>query len=98
MLKIHIKFYGNTANDCLPMIQYILLTTIVGLVSNSILCVNQPTCPLPDHLSVIVTVCEKYLSQYPADRELLWEVESVGGPNQRTKIANKIQAVGMSGK
>ncbi|XP_041793185.1 trichohyalin-like isoform X2 [Chelmon rostratus] len=41
-------------------------------------------------------VCEKYLSQYPGDTDLLWEVESIGGPNQRTNISSKIQAMGLS--
>ncbi|XP_030647707.1 soluble lamin-associated protein of 75 kDa [Chanos chanos] len=43
-------------------------------------------------------VCEKYLSTYPADKDLLWEVEGVGGPFQRTHIANKIQAMSLRGK
>uniref|UniRef100_A0A3B5ARA9 Family with sequence similarity 169 member A n=1 Tax=Stegastes partitus TaxID=144197 RepID=A0A3B5ARA9_9TELE len=38
-------------------------------------------------------VCEKYLCQYPGDTDLLWEVESIGGPNQRTNIARKIMAL-----
>ncbi|XP_078105730.1 uncharacterized protein LOC144517519 [Sander vitreus] len=38
-------------------------------------------------------VCEKYLRQFPGDTDLLWEVESVGGPNQRTNMASKIQAM-----
>ncbi|CAB1320207.1 unnamed protein product [Coregonus sp. 'balchen'] len=37
-----------------------------------------------------------YKACIPADRDLLWEVESVGGPSQRTNIANKIQAMGLS--
>ncbi|XP_044051960.1 trichohyalin-like isoform X2 [Siniperca chuatsi] len=41
-------------------------------------------------------VCEKYLCQYPGDTDLLWEVESIGGPNQRTNIACKIQAMDLS--
>ncbi|XP_076586331.1 uncharacterized protein LOC143320504 isoform X2 [Chaetodon auriga] len=41
-------------------------------------------------------VCEKYLCQYPGDTDLLWEVESAGGPNQRTNISSKIQAMGLS--
>ncbi|XP_070759986.1 soluble lamin-associated protein of 75 kDa-like [Enoplosus armatus] len=41
-------------------------------------------------------VCERYLCQYPGDTDLLWEVESIGGPNQRTNIANKIQAMDLS--
>ncbi|XP_068559336.1 microtubule-associated protein futsch-like isoform X2 [Cebidichthys violaceus] len=41
-------------------------------------------------------VCEKYLCQYPGDTDLLWEVESIGGPNQRTNIARKIQAMHQS--
>lgn len=43
-------------------------------------------------------VCEQYLRQYPGDKELLWEVESIGGPNQRSNIASKIQAMGLTGK
>uniref|UniRef100_A0A3Q3WE93 Uncharacterized protein n=1 Tax=Mola mola TaxID=94237 RepID=A0A3Q3WE93_MOLML len=43
-------------------------------------------------------VCEKYLSQYPGDAERLWEVESIGRPNQRTNIANKIQTMDLSGE
>ncbi|KAM7416990.1 hypothetical protein PAMA_018869 [Pampus argenteus] len=41
-------------------------------------------------------VCKKYLSQYPGETDLLWEVESVGGPNQRTNIASKIQTMDLS--
>ncbi|XP_031734607.1 trichohyalin-like isoform X2 [Anarrhichthys ocellatus] len=41
-------------------------------------------------------VCGKYLCQYPGDTDLLWEVESIGGPNQRTNIAGKIQAMDQS--
>ncbi|XP_040898271.1 axoneme-associated protein mst101(2)-like isoform X2 [Toxotes jaculatrix] len=41
-------------------------------------------------------VCEKYLCQNPGDTDLLWEVESIGGPNQRTNIARKIQAMDLS--
>ncbi|XP_062372355.1 soluble lamin-associated protein of 75 kDa-like [Sardina pilchardus] len=43
-------------------------------------------------------VCGKYLSTYPADTGLLWEVESVGGPFQRTQIASKIQEMGLKGR
>lgn len=49
------------------------------------------------HLSLVL-VCEKYLGQYPGDTDLLWEVQSIGGPNQRTNIASKIQAINLSGK
>ncbi|CAB1322378.1 unnamed protein product [Coregonus sp. 'balchen'] len=41
-------------------------------------------------------VCGKYLSLYPAHRDLLWEVESIGGPSQRTNIANKIHTMATS--
>ncbi|KAM6945292.1 uncharacterized protein fam169ab isoform 2-T4 [Lycodopsis pacificus] len=41
-------------------------------------------------------VCGKYLCQYPGDTDLLWEVESIGGPNQRTNIARKIQTMDQS--
>ncbi|TWW61110.1 Soluble lamin-associated protein of 75 kDa [Takifugu flavidus] len=42
-------------------------------------------------------VCEKYLCEYPEHADLLWEVESIGGPYQRTNIASKIQVMGLSG-
>ncbi|XP_059398546.1 soluble lamin-associated protein of 75 kDa-like [Carassius carassius] len=35
-------------------------------------------------------VCRKYLSTYPADVDLLWEVEGVGGVYQKVKVANKL--------
>ncbi|MCJ8746819.1 hypothetical protein PDJAM_G00146220 [Pangasius djambal] len=38
-------------------------------------------------------VCKKYLSLYPDDTELLWEIEGVGSPFQRTQIARKLQAM-----
>ncbi|XP_051278232.1 soluble lamin-associated protein of 75 kDa isoform X2 [Dicentrarchus labrax] len=41
-------------------------------------------------------VCQKYLCQYPEHTDLLWEVESIGGPSQRTNIARKIQAMDLS--
>ncbi|XP_056274217.1 FK506-binding protein 5-like isoform X2 [Pseudoliparis swirei] len=41
-------------------------------------------------------VCEKYLCQYPGDTDLLWEVQSIGGPRQRTNIARKIQDMDQS--
>uniref|UniRef100_A0A8C1WDJ8 Family with sequence similarity 169 member Aa n=1 Tax=Cyprinus carpio TaxID=7962 RepID=A0A8C1WDJ8_CYPCA len=34
-------------------------------------------------------VCEKYFSIYPADKELLCEVENIGSPFQRTLIADR---------
>lgn len=49
------------------------------------------------HCSLLI-VCKKYLLQYPGDTDLLWEVESIGAPNQRTNIANKIQGMDLSGK
>ncbi|ROL40955.1 Soluble lamin-associated protein of 75 kDa [Anabarilius grahami] len=36
-------------------------------------------------------VCEKYFSIYPADKEILWEVEKIGSPFQRTLIAKSLQ-------
>ncbi|XP_029108853.1 soluble lamin-associated protein of 75 kDa-like isoform X2 [Scleropages formosus] len=38
-------------------------------------------------------VCEQYLRKYPADEDLLWEVEGVGGPFQRSEIASKIKSM-----
>lgn len=49
------------------------------------------------HISLFL-VCEKYLCEYPEHRDLLWEVESIGGPYQRTNIASKIQVMGLSGE
>ncbi|XP_051549976.1 trichohyalin-like [Myxocyprinus asiaticus] len=43
-------------------------------------------------------VCEKYFSMYPADKELLWEVEGIGGPFQRTLIASKLQKLKLKEK
>ncbi|KAM8887371.1 uncharacterized protein AB9W97_013980 isoform 2-T3 [Spinachia spinachia] len=45
---------------------------------------------------VMYKVCEKYLCQYPGDRDLLWEVESIGGPKQRTNIFKKLWAMEQS--
>ncbi|XP_056093887.1 midasin AAA ATPase-domain containing protein [Rhinichthys klamathensis goyatoka] len=39
----------------------------------------------------IYKVCEKYFSIHPADKEILWEVEKIGSPFQRTLIANRLQ-------
>ncbi|XDV38547.1 hypothetical protein PO909_007922 [Leuciscus waleckii] len=35
-------------------------------------------------------VCRQYLSKYPVDVDLLWEVEGVGGPYQKVKVASKL--------
>ncbi|XP_036443963.1 soluble lamin-associated protein of 75 kDa isoform X1 [Colossoma macropomum] len=35
-------------------------------------------------------VCRHYLNRYPADVDLLWEVEGVGGPYQKTRVASKL--------
>ncbi|XP_076836855.1 soluble lamin-associated protein of 75 kDa [Brachyhypopomus gauderio] len=37
-------------------------------------------------------VCRRYLARYPADVDLLWEVEGVGGPYQRTQLASRLRA------
>lgn len=37
-------------------------------------------------------VCRNYLDRYPADVDLFWEVESVGGPYQRTRVAYKLSS------
>ncbi|XP_017546605.2 titin [Pygocentrus nattereri] len=42
-------------------------------------------------------VCKNYLSTYPADKELLWEVEGIGGLFQRTLIAKKLQTMELKG-
>ncbi|XP_016130818.1 titin-like isoform X2 [Sinocyclocheilus grahami] len=46
----------------------------------------------------IYKVCEKYFSRYPADKELLWEVEKIGSPFQRTLIANRLQKLKLKEK
>ncbi|XP_050949775.1 soluble lamin-associated protein of 75 kDa [Labeo rohita] len=38
-------------------------------------------------------VCRQYLSTYPADVDLLWEVEGVGGPYQKVKVASKLASM-----
>lgn len=46
----------------------------------------------------LIPVCKKYLCQYPEAEGLLWEVESVGEPNQRTNLSSKIRLMDLSGK
>ncbi|GAA6091743.1 soluble lamin-associated protein of 75 kDa isoform X1 [Tachysurus ichikawai] len=41
----------------------------------------------------MTNVCRHYLDRYPADVDLFWEVESVGGPYQRTKVAYKLSSI-----
>ncbi|CDQ94867.1 unnamed protein product [Oncorhynchus mykiss] len=36
-------------------------------------------------------VCGRYLCRYPADQDLLWVVEGVGGPYQRENVASKMK-------
>lgn len=43
-------------------------------------------------------VCRHYLDRYPADVDLLWEVEGVGGPYQRTRVAFKLCSSLLNGK
>ncbi|XP_051522108.1 trichohyalin-like [Myxocyprinus asiaticus] len=43
-------------------------------------------------------VCAKYFSMYPGDKKLLWEVEGIGGPFQRTLIASKLQKLKLKEK
>ncbi|XP_053505485.1 soluble lamin-associated protein of 75 kDa isoform X2 [Ictalurus furcatus] len=38
----------------------------------------------------MANVCRHYLDRYPADVDLFWEVEGVGGPYQRTRVAYKL--------
>ncbi|XP_067279552.1 soluble lamin-associated protein of 75 kDa isoform X2 [Pseudorasbora parva] len=42
---------------------------------------------------VMQKVCRQYLSKYPADVDLLWEVEGVGGPYQKVKVASKLASM-----
>ncbi|XP_029564579.1 soluble lamin-associated protein of 75 kDa isoform X2 [Salmo trutta] len=40
-------------------------------------------------------VCGQYLCRYPADQDLLWVVEGVGGPYQRENVASKMKALAL---
>uniref|UniRef100_A0A4W5P871 Soluble lamin-associated protein of 75 kDa-like n=1 Tax=Hucho hucho TaxID=62062 RepID=A0A4W5P871_9TELE len=40
-------------------------------------------------------VCGQYLCRYPADQDLLWVVEGVGGPYRRENVASKIKALAL---
>ncbi|XP_026784570.3 soluble lamin-associated protein of 75 kDa isoform X2 [Pangasianodon hypophthalmus] len=40
----------------------------------------------------MTNVCRHYLDRYPADVDLFWEVEGVGGPYQRTRVAYKLSS------
>ncbi|KAL7853279.1 hypothetical protein AOLI_G00201230 [Acnodon oligacanthus] len=42
-------------------------------------------------------VCRHYLNRYPADVDLLWEVEGVGGPYQKTRVASKLSSHALRG-
>ncbi|KAL7844913.1 hypothetical protein SRHO_G00234520 [Serrasalmus rhombeus] len=42
-------------------------------------------------------VCRHYLDRYPADVDLLWEVEGVGGPYQKTRVASKLSSHALRG-
>ncbi|KAJ7987000.1 hypothetical protein DPEC_G00334220 [Dallia pectoralis] len=42
-------------------------------------------------------VCRKYLGRYPADQDLLWVVEGVGGAYQRESVFSKIKALALNG-
>ncbi|KAK3524079.1 hypothetical protein QTP70_018014, partial [Hemibagrus guttatus] len=54
---------------------------------------NEDELGLKYPLSPAMTnVCRHYLDRYPADVDLLWEVESVGGPYQRTRVAHKLRS------
>ncbi|XP_072520841.1 uncharacterized protein [Salminus brasiliensis] len=50
--------------------------------------------PLP---TAMYKVCKNYLRTHPADKELLWEVQGVGGPYQRTMIFKKLQTMELKG-
>ncbi|KAM8866069.1 uncharacterized protein ACB058_007100 [Synchiropus picturatus] len=45
---------------------------------------------------VMFKVCDKYLSQYPGDKALLWEVEGAGEHTQRSSIASRIRSLNLS--
>ena len=47
---------------------------------------------------LLFLVCGNYLSTYPADTGLFWEVDGVGGPFQRTQIASKILEMGLKSR
>lgn len=49
-------------------------------------------------LVFVSAVCRNYLDRYPADVDLFWEVESVGGPYQRTRVAYKLSSKPLKGK
>ncbi|XP_058270649.1 soluble lamin-associated protein of 75 kDa isoform X2 [Hemibagrus wyckioides] len=54
---------------------------------------NEDELGLKYPLSPAMTnVCRNYLDRYPADVDLFWEVESVGGPYQRTRVAYKLSS------
>ncbi|KAL0965777.1 hypothetical protein UPYG_G00285570 [Umbra pygmaea] len=42
-------------------------------------------------------VCSRYLCRYPADQDLLWVVEGVGGPYQKESVSSKIKALVLKG-
>ncbi|XP_041042782.1 soluble lamin-associated protein of 75 kDa-like isoform X1 [Carcharodon carcharias] len=54
-------------------------------------CFTEDTLGLKYPLSAsMYGVCRKYLNNYPDDHSLLWEVEGVGHPFQRVRIADRL--------
>ncbi|KAI4898338.1 hypothetical protein NFI96_024569 [Prochilodus magdalenae] len=68
-----------------------MLTDFVRSFKTDCLGLKYPLSP------AMYKVCKNYLSTYPADKELLWEVDGIGGLFQRTLIARKLQAMELKG-
>uniref|UniRef100_A0A4W4FW98 Family with sequence similarity 169 member Aa n=1 Tax=Electrophorus electricus TaxID=8005 RepID=A0A4W4FW98_ELEEL len=68
-----------------------MLEDFVGSFRNDFLGLKYPL------TTAMYKVCKQYLSKYPEDQELLWEVKSIGGPFQRKQIAKRLQAIELKG-
>ncbi|KAF4074523.1 hypothetical protein AMELA_G00240300 [Ameiurus melas] len=68
-----------------------MLEDFVDRFKNDFMGLKYPLSP------AMYKVCKKYLSRYPEDTELLWEIDGVGSPFQRTQIARKLQAMDLKG-
>ncbi|XP_035377310.1 soluble lamin-associated protein of 75 kDa [Electrophorus electricus] len=100
-----IKTKGSWSQFCLPVMNSIfvrkghrgnghglrMLEDFVDSFKEDELGLKYPLSP------AMSQVCQRYLARYPADVELLWEVEGLGRSYQKTLLANRLSALALAG-
>ncbi|KAK1803328.1 hypothetical protein P4O66_004110 [Electrophorus voltai] len=100
-----IKTKGSWSQFCLPVMNSIfvrkghrgnghglrMLEDFVDSFKEDALGLKYPLSP------AMSQVCQRYLARYPADVELLWEVEGLGRSYQKTLLANRLSALALAG-